>query len=380
VPASATSVTLNWTNNALEQAGYHLDRATDPGFTRNLITENLPATPTDFTDTATGLAPGGTFYYRLRAFNAAGDSRNSNVASVTIPLAPPKPTNQQVTGVTTTEIALSWQDNAGHQADGYHILRGANHGAFTEVASLPASNHAPPSTYTWTDTGLTPGTFYEYHIIAFNVSGNNDFAGTNATTLTDAPAGLTTTAGNAVVNLSWTAPAGALSYNVYRGTAAGGETLLTNVTTTTYADTSATNGTTWFYFVTALNGNGAPLPSESAGSNEVSATPAPGLAPVPPGGGTAPAKASSTDTNQAAIVIDPEFGRLLPVLVARSGEREPGHDGVTSSGQDSSPTAPVAQMSDALPRGRFSAAALTEADGDKATQTQTDDPSLWFVC
>ena len=37
---------------------------------------------------------------------------------------PPKPTNQQVTNVTATEIDMSWQDNAGHQADGYEIPRG----------------------------------------------------------------------------------------------------------------------------------------------------------------------------------------------------------------------------------------------------------------
>src|SRR5262249_20607449 len=40
----------------------------------------------------------------------------------------------------------------------------------------------PPSTYLWSDTTVTPGNFYEYHIIAFNVSGYNDFAGLNATT------------------------------------------------------------------------------------------------------------------------------------------------------------------------------------------------------
>ena len=173
---------LNWTNNATNQTGFHLDRATDVGFTQNLITENLPPSPNSFTDTYSGLAPGVIFYYRLRAYNAAGDSGNSNVVSITIPVAPPKPTNQQVTNVTTTEIDISWQDNAGHQADGYHILRAVNHGSFTQVASLPPTSRTPPSTYTWSDTNLTPGTYYAYHIIAYNVSGYNDFAGINATT------------------------------------------------------------------------------------------------------------------------------------------------------------------------------------------------------
>src|SRR5438309_405691 len=35
-PASATSINLNWTNNATNQTGFHLDRATDLGFTQNL--------------------------------------------------------------------------------------------------------------------------------------------------------------------------------------------------------------------------------------------------------------------------------------------------------------------------------------------------------
>src|SRR5262249_30294942 len=153
----------------------------------------------------------------IRAFNSAGDSGNSNVARVTIPLAPPKPTNQVITNVTTTQIDLSWQDNAGHQADGYKILRAINHGTFVQIATLPPTSRTPPSTYEWSDTNLTPGTYYEYHIVAYNVSGNNDFAGVNATTLTLPPSGVSATPGNGAVTISWTAPAGAQSYNIYRG-------------------------------------------------------------------------------------------------------------------------------------------------------------------
>ena len=156
-PASATSITLNWTNNAANQTGYHLDRATDAGFTQNLITENLPANPNSFTDSAAGLAPGSTFYYRIRAYNSAGDSGNSNPAAITIPLAPPKPTNQQITAVSTSEIDLSWTDNAGHLADGYKILRAVNNGSFSLVATLPPTSRTAPSAYGWADTSLSPG-------------------------------------------------------------------------------------------------------------------------------------------------------------------------------------------------------------------------------
>ena len=85
-----------------------------------------------------------------------------------------------------------------------------------------------------------------------------------------APSNLAATAGNGQVTLSWTGSSGATSYNVYRGTTSGQETLLhSGVSGTSYTDSTAANGTTYFYEVTAVNSVG-----ESGKSNEVSATPA----------------------------------------------------------------------------------------------------------
>jgi subtilase family serine protease len=99
-----------------------------------------------------------------------------------------------------------------------------------------------------------------------------DLAGGSAGTVPAAPTGLKATAGNAQVALSWNASAGATSYRVYRGTSAGGETLYrSGLTATTFTDTGLTNGTTFFYQVTALNSVG-----ESARSAQVSATPSAG--------------------------------------------------------------------------------------------------------
>lgn len=274
--ASATSVALNWTNNATNQTGFKLDRATDINFTQNLITQTLPATPNTFLDTATGLAPAGTYYYRIRATNNSGDSGNSNVASVSIPVAPNKPDSAHVTSVTTTSVSLEWNDNAGRTADGYRILRADNHGSFNQIVILPALNATPPNPYDWTDNSVVAGTFYEYHIIAFNVSGYNDFSGTNATTLTPPPGNVKAVASGSGINLSWDAVTGAVSYNVYRGLTPGGEgstPLATNVTATNFADTNLPGGIPYYYFVTAVNGNTAPVPAESAPSAEVSATP-----------------------------------------------------------------------------------------------------------
>jgi len=86
-----------------------------------------------------------------------------------------------------------------------------------------------------------------------------------------APANLTATPGNSQVTLSWSASSGAVSYSVYRGTFADGEDpvpISSGSPATGYTDSSVTNGTTYYYKVTAVNLNG-----ESARSNEASATP-----------------------------------------------------------------------------------------------------------
>ena len=85
-----------------------------------------------------------------------------------------------------------------------------------------------------------------------------------------APSGLTATQGNQSVSLSWSASSGATSYNVKRGTASGGPySQVTSVSVTNTTDSGLTNGTTYYYVVTALNTYG-----ESGNSNQTSATPA----------------------------------------------------------------------------------------------------------
>ena len=93
--------------------------------------------------------------------------------------------------------------------------------------------------------------------------------------------------------LTWSAPASdggspISGYQIWRGTSSGGESLLTTVgVTTSYTDSTVSNGTTYYYQVAAVNAVG-PGP----GSNERSATPT-GLVPVTRLGGAAGTFASS---------------------------------------------------------------------------------------
>ena len=98
------------------------------------------------------------------------------------------------------------------------------------------------------------------------------------------PAGLTATAGNSQVGLSWGAVSGATSYNIYRSTTAGGEgtTAVATSASASYTNTGLTNGTTYYFKVAAVNASGT-----SSQSTEVSARPQ--AATEAPYGGTAAA-------------------------------------------------------------------------------------------
>lgn len=77
-------------------------------------------------------------------------------------------------------------------------------------------------------------------------------------------------AGSGQVSLNWTASPYASHYNVKRAATSGGPytTIASNVTGTSYLNTGLTNGTTYYYVVSAANYVG-----ESANTAQVSATP-----------------------------------------------------------------------------------------------------------
>jgi len=109
------------------------------------------------------------------------------------------------------------------------------------------------------------------------------FSGCGGTTALPAPSGLTANPGTKQISLAWSASSGANSYNVKRATTSGGPyTLIINVGTTSYTDTSLADGTTYYYVVTAVNSSG----DESGNSNQAAATttpPAPGGLAATPG-------------------------------------------------------------------------------------------------
>jgi|GEM_PF-476877 len=139
-----------------------------------------------------------------------------------------------------------------------------------DVFALAGQNHALEEEFNATANGSGQ------IVIAFSTGGadNPDIAGIEIWTqppLPSAPSGLSATAGNGQVGLTWSAGANASTYNVYRGTTANGESatpIATNLTATNYTDLTVSNGTTYYYKVASANSAGV-----SGYSNESSALP-----------------------------------------------------------------------------------------------------------
>lgn len=194
------------------------------------------------------------------------------------------------------QVALSW--NAVSGATSYNLKRSTTNGGpySTTVAS--------PTATSYTNTGLTNGTTYYYVVTAVGAggeSGNSSqvTAAPSAGSPPVAPTGLVATAGNAQVALTWTASTGATGYKVKRATVSGGPyTQVATPTTNSYTNTSLTNGTTYFYVVSATNANG-----ESANSNQDSATPA-------ASGTTVTYQAESATLSNGAVVSGTNVGGM----------------------------------------------------------------------
>jgi fibronectin type 3 domain-containing protein len=259
--AGNAQVTLNWTASS-GATGYYVKRSTTSGGPYTQISTQATASDTD-----TGLTNGTKYFYVVSAYNSAGQSANSAEVNATPVLAAPSVPTGLAATAGNAQASLSWAATSG--ASSYHVKRSATSGSETQI-SAPTSN-------SYTDTGLTNGTKYFYVVSAVNSGGesanSSEVSATPSAPLTApaTPTGLHATGGNAQVSLSWSASTSAASYNVKRSTANGGpyNTAVASPTVTNYTDTTVTNGTTYYYVVSAVNSAG-----QSANSAQASATPA----------------------------------------------------------------------------------------------------------
>ena len=161
-PNGANRIDLSWTDNSNNETGFKIQRKLGAGGTWSQI-DTVGPNVTSFTDTA--VMGNATYYYRVCAYNADGDSSWSNEASATAIQAAP-------TGLSATPSAstvnLVWTDNATDET-GYKVERKPEGGAYSQIGT------AGQNATSYADEGVSPGTYY-YRVSAYNDYGNSAYS------------------------------------------------------------------------------------------------------------------------------------------------------------------------------------------------------------
>lgn len=157
---TSTSVTLTWSlsTGPLPVLQYVLHR--------NGATLEQPVSHPPFTDS--GLEPGSTYTYRIKAIDTAGNASELS-AELRVStqaeggegedLTPPR--NLRATAVTAGSVSLAWDPSIGSEISTYHVYRDGDEAGTTD---------SPATTYT-DAADVQPDTAYEYFVAAQDATG-----------------------------------------------------------------------------------------------------------------------------------------------------------------------------------------------------------------
>ena len=258
-------VNLTWVDNASNELGYRIESKIGATGTYGLLTTVGPNTTAA---TISNLIEGTQCYYRLQGVNAGGRSGYSNETFVTTVLTSPGSLSAQA--LSSSQVLLTWSDNSATES-GFRLERSPlTDTNFTEIATVGAN------TTSFTDSGLSEATKYYYRVRAYNADTTSAYSSEKSVTtlynIPVAPSGLAITSLlTNKVSLSWTDNSGdETGFKIQRKTGITGTYVpikTTGANVTTYTDSALTDGTLYYYQVSATNPAG-----DSAFSNEASGT------------------------------------------------------------------------------------------------------------
>jgi len=167
---SDTKIDLIWTDNAINETNFKIERKTGAGGTYSQVGIGGSDNPI-YHDI--GLTAGTMYCYRIRANNDAGNSEYSNEAIVTtisVNTIPATPSNLTAYSYSISQVDLVWSDNANNEG-GFKIeCKTELGGQFSTIAIVG------PSVKSYSNNGLAANTRYYYRVCAYNASGNSAYS------------------------------------------------------------------------------------------------------------------------------------------------------------------------------------------------------------
>ena len=248
----ADRVAVSW-SSVSGATQYHAFRCTTTS--TSSCSQIYSGSSTSYNDT--GASPGTTYYYRVKACNAAGCSGYSGYDAGYRLAAPVPPSSVQASdGTYTDRVAVSWSSVSG--ATQYQAFR------CTTTSTSSCSQIYSGSSTSYNDTNASPGTTYYYRVKACNAAGCSGYssynAGYRAVAVPSAPSSISASDGTYAdrVVVTWSSVSGATQYHAFRCTTTSTSSCsqIYSGSSTSYNDTSASPGTTYYYRAKACNSAG----------------------------------------------------------------------------------------------------------------------------
>ena len=158
ISISKSQITLSWVDSSANENGFTIERRS--GTDAYAAIAAVGANVTAYLDS--GLSTNRLYFYRVRAFNTAGNSGYSNEAYATTWFK--EPSDLAATAASHSQINLTWMDNSVNETS-FRIERRTNADSIYAFIGTAGQNAT-----SFSDSGLSANTTYFYRVRATNTT------------------------------------------------------------------------------------------------------------------------------------------------------------------------------------------------------------------
>ncbi len=264
--SSSTQIVLGWKDNSGNEMGFRIDRKTGNCTSSSQWSQVADKSANQTMCTASNLKPNTTYAFRVKSYNAFGDSAYSNcVYAKTGPSGSPQsPANLTAVSVSLKAVQLRWKDKSADE-DGFKIFRKVDAGSWSLLHTTVENAVAYRDNSAINNQSSSS---YQYYVRAYKASKNSP--ATQTAIVVYQPADLSAAPGpsSGKVSIGWTDnSANESGFEIYRKSgscdSANSWTRAGSVGAdrTSWTDTGMGTGDIYSYKVRAFKKSGGVLPA-----------------------------------------------------------------------------------------------------------------------